>query len=104
MLSVPKNRPPATVGEILTEEFLKPLNLTQQQFADALRVDRPAVNAILNGRRAVTPEMALRLSQVLGTSPEFWLRLQMMTDLFSAQHSPAGRKIAKLPKLPGLAA
>jgi antitoxin HigA-1 len=84
---------------MLSEEFLKPLGLTQQQFADEIGVDRPAMNAILNDRRAVTVTMALRLAQVLGTTPELWLRLQMMSDLYWAQRSPEGRKIQKLRRL-----
>jgi addiction module HigA family antidote len=97
--TIPRNRKPTSVGEMLLEEYLKPLGLTQQQFADALKVDRPAVNAILNGRRALSVEMALRLARVLGTTPQFWLNLQMMGDLYEAQRSPESRKIARLRQL-----
>ncbi len=100
-MKTPRNRAPTTVGEILKEEFIKPLGLTQQEFANALGVDRPAVNAILNGRRAITPEMALRLARVLRTSPELWLNLQMQADLYAAQRSPRAKDIQKLRSLSG---
>lgn len=96
MLRIAKHRPPTTVGEMLSEEFLKPLALTQQQFADATDIDRRVMNAILTGRTALTVAMALRLGRVLGTSPELWLRLQMMNDLYEAERSPEAKEIQKL--------
>jgi addiction module HigA family antidote len=98
-IKIPSHRRPTTVGEILTEDYMRPLGLTQQQFAEALGIDRPGLNAIVNGRRRVTVEMAMRLARVLRTSTAFWLNLQMMTDLYEAQRSPAGKKISKLPQL-----
>ena len=98
-LSIPTHSPPSTPGEILEEEFRKPLGLTQEQLANALGVQRGSLNLIINGRRSVTPEMALRLSRVLGTSVELWLNLQQMTDIYEAQHSPQAKAIAKLPPL-----
>src|ERR1700674_135279 len=84
---VPTNRRPISPGQILEKEFRKPLGLTQQQLADALHIDRPALNMIINGKRRITPEMAIRLSIVLGTTPEFWLNAQMINDLYDARHS-----------------
>ena len=98
-MKIPTNRAPTTVVEMLKEEVIKPLGLTQQEFANALGVDRPAVNAILNGRRAITPEMALRLARVLRTSPELWLNLQMQADLYAARRSPRAKEIQKLRSL-----
>jgi addiction module HigA family antidote len=98
-IEIPTNRPPTSIGEILAEDYMKPLGLTQQQFADALGIDRPALNAIINGRRRVTVEMALRLGRVLRTSTGFWLNLQMMTDLYQARRSPVAKKIARLREL-----
>lgn len=98
-ISIPANRPPTTPGKIITEEFLKPLDITQQELADALKMSRVGVNAILNGRRAITPDTALRLERVLGPSAQFWLNLQMTVDLYNTLRSPARREIAQLKQL-----
>ena len=82
-------RKPATVGEILVEEFLSPMGLTQGQLAEAMAVPRKHVNELCNDRRAVTAPTALILSRVFGNSPEFWLNLQRRTDLWNALHSPS---------------
>ncbi len=87
-MRIPKYRPPTRPGEILEEDFRKELGLTQQQFADALGIDRPAYNMIVKGRRRITPDMAVRLSIVLGVSPQTWLNLQMSVDLYEAKLSP----------------
>ena len=81
-------RKPATVGEILVEEFLSPMGLTQGQLAEAMAVPRKHVNELCNDRRAVTAPTALILSRVFGNSPEFWLNVQRRTDLWNAMHSP----------------
>ena len=81
-------RKPATVGEILVEEFLTPLNLTQSELAEAMSVPRKHVNELCNDRRAVTAPTALILSRVFGNSPEFWLNVQRRTDLWNAMNSP----------------
>jgi len=77
-------RAPTTPGEILREEFLKPLKLTQTRLASHLGCDVKVVNRILNGRSSVTATMALRLSAALGTTPEFWLNAQQAVDLYHA--------------------
>ncbi len=83
---LPKHRRPFTPGEMLNEEFLTPLGLTQQDIANAIGMDRPSVNALLNGRRAVTSRTALRLERALGVSAQFWLNLQQDIDLWEAMH------------------
>ena len=76
---------------------MEPLKLTQQILADALGIDRPALNAILNGRRAVTAQIALRLERVFGMSACFWLGLQEGVDLWDALHDPkTKREISRL--------
>jgi addiction module HigA family antidote len=86
-IRIPKHRVPTGPGEILEEEFRKELGLTQEQFANALGIDRPTYNMIVKGRRRITPDMAMRLSIVLGVSPQTWLNLQMSVDLYQAKQS-----------------
>jgi addiction module HigA family antidote len=85
-------RKPATVGEILTEEFMQPLGLTQGALAEAMGVQRKHANELCNGRRNVTAATALILARVFGNSPDFWLNVQRRTDLWEAMHSPRDRK------------
>ena len=77
-------REPTTPGEILSEEFLKPLGLTQAQLADHIDCDVKVVNRIVNGRSAVTADMAIRLGSALRMSPEFWLNAQQAVDIYRA--------------------
>lgn len=84
---LPRNRRPTTPGEILHEEFLVPLRMTQKRLADHLGCDVKVVNRIVNGRSAVTAEMALRLGAAFRTSPEFWLDAQKACDLHAARRS-----------------
>ena len=84
-------RKPATVGEILTEEFIQPLGLTQGGQAAAIGVQRKHVNELCNDRRAVTAPTALILARVFGNSPEFWLNVQRRSDLWEATHDPHER-------------
>jgi addiction module HigA family antidote len=85
-------RKPVSVGEMLTEEFLTPMNLTQGALAEAMGVERKLVNELCNDRRAVTADTALMLSRVFGNSPEFWLNVQRRTDLWDALHTPKRRQ------------
>lgn len=78
---IPENRIPTHPGEILLEEFLEPLGLTQVAFAAHLGVPTQRINEIVRGKRGVTPDTAWLLAQALGTTPEFWLNLQMQHDL-----------------------
>lgn len=85
-------RKPVTVGEMLEEEFMKPLKLTQTALAGAMGVERRLVNELCNGRRAVTVDTALMLARVFGNTPEFWLNVQRRTDLWEALNTPERRK------------
>lgn len=84
-------RKPAGPGEILREEFMKPLGLTQAALAEAMGVPRKHVNELCRDRRAVTADTALILARVFGTSAEFWLNVQRRGDLWAALHSPVRR-------------
>jgi antitoxin HigA-1 len=95
-MTTPRNRRPITPGEVLKEDFLETLGLTQGALAAALDVDRSTINEILNGRRAITPAMAVRLGHAFSTSPEYWLNLQSSVDLFDALHSPIAAKVEQL--------
>lgn len=95
-MRLPKNRPPTHPGEILLAEFLQPLGMTQTDLADRLAVSYPRVNEIVHGKRGVTPDTAMRLSRLFGTSPEFWLNGQLAWDLWHAMHSPKATEIASI--------
>ena len=84
MVRIPTNRAPTHPGEMLLEEFLKPMELTQQDLARSIRVPFQRVNEIIHQRRGVTPSTALRLSRFLGTSADFWMNLQIRWDLYQA--------------------
>jgi addiction module HigA family antidote len=96
MLRIPKNRPPTHPGEMLMEEFLKPLGMTQVELARRIAVPFQRVNQIINRKRALSPDTALRLSRLFGTTPGFWLALQQRWDLYEAVHSVEGRAIARI--------
>src|ERR1700688_2907985 len=85
-------RRPASVGEILLEEFMAPMGLTQGALAEAMGVQRKHVNELCNDRRAVTAPTALILARVFGNSPDFWLNVQRRSDLWQAMHSPRERE------------
>ena len=82
---IPKKRMPTHPGEILAEEFIKPMSLSQTGLAEKMGVPVQRINTLVRGRRDMTPETAILLSRVLGTSPEFWMNLQMTLDLYRAQ-------------------
>ena len=96
---LPTHRPPTHPGEMLLEEFLKPLGISQSAFAIQLGVSFPRLNEIIRGARGVTPDTALRLAQVTGVSADFWLGLQQDWDLWHALQSSDAAKIAKLKPL-----
>lgn len=93
---LPKNRPPTHPGEMLLEEFLRPLGMTQTELAERIHVSYPRVNEIVNGKRGVTPGTALRLSKLFGTTPEFWLNGQRNWDLWHALHSDEARELESI--------
>src|SRR6266404_4633846 len=97
-------RKPVTVGEILAQEFMEPMGLTQSALAKAMGVQRKHVNELCNDRRAVTAPTALILARVFGNSPEFWLNVQRRSDLWEAMNSPRERKRIERAKPPGAAA
>lgn len=78
-------RRPTTPGEILKEEFLIPMGMTQGDLAERMGVSMQRINTIINGRRAVTAETALLLSRVFRTTAEFWMNLQAAVDLYDAR-------------------
>jgi addiction module HigA family antidote len=84
MIRIPTDRPPTHPGEMLLEEFLKPMGLTQRQLADAIHVPYQRINEIIRGRRGMTPSTALRLEKFLGMSSSFWMDLQLRWDLYHA--------------------
>ena len=84
---MPKNRPPTPPGEILLEEFLKPLGITQVSLAESMGVPIQRVNTLVNGKRGVTAETAILLAYALQTSPEFWMNLQVAFDLWHARRA-----------------
>jgi addiction module HigA family antidote len=85
-------RKPATVGEILVEEFMQPMGLTQAALAEAMGVQRKHVNELCNDRRTVTAATALILARVFGNSPDFWLNVQRRSDLWEAMNNPRERE------------
>ncbi len=87
MVRVPAKRRPTHPGEMLLEEFLLPINLTQRELADAVHMPYQRLNEIVNGRRGITPSTALRLAKFFGNSAGFWSNLQMRWDLFQAQQT-----------------
>lgn len=93
---LPKQRPPTHPGEMLLEEFLKPLGISQSALAIRLGVSYPRLNEIVRGRRSVTPDTALRLAQVLGMPADFWLGLQQDWDLWQAMNGPGADDINRL--------
>jgi antitoxin HigA-1 len=87
MIRVPTDREPTHPGEMLLEEFLKPMGVTQQQLAKAINVPYQRVNEIVNRRRGITPGTALRLAKFFGNTAAFWMNLQLRRDLYAAQSS-----------------
>jgi addiction module HigA family antidote len=90
MVRIPTHRPPTHPGEMLLEEFLDPMALTQRELARAIHVPYQRVNELINGRRGVTPSTALRLARFFGVSADFWMNLQMRWDLYQAQRKESG--------------
>jgi len=84
MIRIPTDREPTHPGEMLLEEFLIPMNITQRQLADAIQVPYQRINEIINGKRGVTSSTALRLAKYFGNTPDFWMNLQLRTDLYDA--------------------
>ena len=86
-MRVPSHREPTHPGEMLREEFLVPMEITQRELADAIHVPYQRVNELVNQKRGISPSTALRLGKFFGLSPDFWLNLQMRWELYRAQNS-----------------
>jgi len=85
MVHIPTNRAPTHPGEMLLEEFLNPLGLTQRDLAKGIHVPYQRINDIINGRRGITPSTALHLAKFFNMSPDFRMNLQLRWDLYFAQ-------------------
>jgi len=85
-------RKPVTVGEILVEEFMAPLGISQTSLAQVAGLPRKHVNELCNNRRAITTDTALILSRVFGNSAEFWLNTQRRLELWEAWNTPKRRQ------------
>ena len=84
-MRIPTKRPPTHPGEMLLEEFLAPLAITQRELADSIHVPYQRINELTNGRRGMTPSTALRLAKYFATSADFWMNLQFRWDIYHAQ-------------------
>ena len=91
-----KDRRPTHPGEILREDVLPHIKMTQQEFADRLGVSRLTISHILNERRGVSPDMAMRLGKLLGNGPEIWLRMQQAVDVWTLEQRGGYERIERL--------
>ena len=92
---LPRHRIPTHPGEVLLEEFLLPLGISQVALAEHLEISLQRINEIIRGKRGVTPETAWLLSQAFGTTPEFWLNLQANHDLATSRPKRVVLKLRK---------
>ncbi len=98
MVRIPSHREPTHPGEMLLEEFLRPMAMTQHDLAEAIRVPYQRVNEIVRGRRGITPSTALRLSRFFSNTPGFWVNLQLRWDLYHAERAEADQLREILPR------
>ena len=103
MVRIPTSGLPTHPGEMLLEEFLKPICMSQTELAAKIGVSYPRINELIHGKRGITPDTALRLEQLFGMEAQFWLNLQLAWDLYHLIHSPAAKRIRKIKRLPALA-
>lgn len=96
---LPSSAPPTHPGRMLLKEFLEPLGMTQTELAERIHVSYPRVNELIHGKRGVTPDTALRLSRLLGTTPEFWLNGQRNWDLWHALHAESASELERIQPL-----
>ena len=89
MIRIPTDREPTHPGDMLLEEFLKPMGLSQQQLAQSIDVPYQRINEIVNRRRGITPATALRLGKFFGNTAAFWMNLQLRWDLYQAERQEA---------------
>ncbi|TVP54378.1 MAG: addiction module antidote protein, HigA family [Halomonadaceae bacterium] len=94
MVRIPTHRAPAHPGEILLEEFLQPMEVTQRELADAIHVPYQRINELVNQKRGITPSTALRLARFFAMSPDSWLNLQVRWDLYKVQQTEADQLVS----------
>jgi addiction module HigA family antidote len=87
MVRVPTHREPTHSGEMLIEEFLSPMGITQKDLADSIHVPYQRINEIINKKRGITPSTALRLAKFFGVSEDFWMNLQLRCDLYKTKQA-----------------
>jgi antitoxin HigA-1 len=87
MVRIPTHREPTHPGEMLIEEFLNPMGITQKDLADSIQVPYQRINEIINKKRGITPSTALRLAKFFGVNEDFWMNLQLRCDLYKAKQS-----------------
>ena len=92
-MRMPTNRPPIHPGEILLEEFMRPYGMTQTEIARRIGVSRKHISEIVNGRKGISTDIALRLARLFGTSPELWLNGQIAWDVWHAMQGENAYKL-----------
>lgn len=100
MVRIPTHRAPTHPGQLLLLEFLEPLVISQTAAAKLLGISYVRLNEIINGRRGMTPNTALRLERAFGMEAQFWLSAQLAWDLYHELHSPAAREINRVRRVP----
>jgi addiction module HigA family antidote len=95
MVRIPSHRPPTHPGEMLLEEFLKPMVITQKELSDSIHVPYQRINEVINQKRGITPSTALRLAKYFGVSEDFWLNIQLRWDLYKARN----KEVTELKKI-----
>ena len=100
-MRTPKNRPPIHPGEILLEEFINPYGMSQSEVARRIGLSRKHVNEIVNSKKPITTDTAIRLSRLFGTSPELWLNGQLAWDLWHAMRSGSAKVFEKIEPING---
>jgi addiction module HigA family antidote len=98
-LFVPTHRRPTTPGEMLVEEFLEPLGISQVDFAKRVGITPVRLNGVVKGKRALTVDTAMRFARALGTSIEFWMRLQVAGEIYEAQNGETAKAVRKIKPL-----
>ena len=99
-IRVPSHRRPTHPGQILLKEFLEPLGMTQRELAERIGVSYPRINEIINGKRGITIDTALRLAKLFNVSVQYWLNHQQRWDVWHLIRTPAAEEIRKIKSLP----
>ena len=101
MVRIPTHGAPTHPGEMLQEEFLVPLGISQTELAKRIGVSYPRINELIHGKRSMTPDTALRLERLLGMEAQFWLNLQLAWDLYHAKKKTT-KDVRRIKRLSGL--